>query len=542
MDPLYIAHLRPEWNAAAPTKYASFDRARVKIKGTKTSQHWHWANVYSKSLVELMTPRERGEVFSRVKAYAPSLEFGDEEWQKVVFYVLSQSELPQFAPNWPSFLPIPDDAHDEYKARDFDRLNAQQNIALRRLARDKDRWMDALRVHHKAWQRKLRQIFVLMDSTGLPGSPRYRVSKHIGLRPQQYVFLVKNTVDPSDVKVAKWDRSYEANLYFWRRMRKLLGKSTFWFSTTHQLVQGNDLLLMERLRRLDDTDSAYEVGRALLPQLQRIHRVGIVHSDIKWDNIMKSPADPPKYYLIDFDTMSATKYTENSVQREVYTLPWVSQAPVAGKATSYRYDLEELCFALWEIAKIGEQFLVPRSRNPLDPKLIYRLPVATLMELNLPVAEIIQNAQSEISVYFDKKLREFYRSIMSLPERMPFADIDHTALVESLQQPVTDPVPRDPVQCAKCNSRLCEPFTVHTVDTKGRPVSVCNIKCAALANPSRHHAEALAHHESTRKIRAPPRCFVCGDAANERCRCGVSYCSVTCQSGDWETHQDYCTH
>lgn len=541
MDLSYIEGIRPEWDAAAPSKYASFDSTRVRPKGTKISQHWHWAGVYTKSLVELMSPKERGTVFSRVKGYAPSLQFGSNEWQTLTLYALSQAELPQFAPDWPSFLPIPEDAHDEYKCRDFDRLSVRQNGELRRLAGDKDRWTAALAVYHKEWQRKLKRIFVLMDSTGLPGSPRYRVSKHIGLRPQQYVFLVKNTVDPSDVKVAKWDSSYEANLHFWRRMRKLLGKSTFWFSTTYQLVQGSDLLLMERLRRLDDTDSAYDVGRALLSQLQRIHRVGIVHSDIKWDNIMKSPVDPPKYYLIDFDTMSATQYTENSVQREVYTVPWVSQAPVAGKATSYRYDLEELCFAMWEIAKIGMRFPVPPSRNPFEPKLIYRLPVATLMKLNLPVAEIIQNAQSEITVYFDKKLREFYRSIVSLPERMPFADIDHAALVESLQ-PVTNPVPRDPVQCAKCDSRLCEPFAVHTVDTKGRPVSVCNIKCAALANPGLHRAEALAYHESTRKIRAPPSCFVCGGAADERCRCGVVYCSEACQSGDWETHQEYCTH
>lgn len=118
-------------------------------------------------------------------------------------------------------------------------------------------------------------------------------------------------------------------------------------------IFGLEVLVVERLFRLDQTDDEYEIAKQLLAnQFPYLHKFA-VHGDIKPDNIMKrihTGAVPktPDYFIIDMD-VETTRKGEGFV-RDHMTPLFNSARPGVGVPMTWRDDIMEFLFTLNALA------------------------------------------------------------------------------------------------------------------------------------------------------------------------------------------------
>jgi len=254
---------------------------------------------------------------------------------------------------------------------------------------------------------------------------------------------------------------------------------------------------------------------------------------LKLDNIMKRiTADKIKYFVIDFDTISRQpkKGIVHSVDRRAYSPIWASQVAAFGvQPTSYRYDLQELFFAVSDLVKQKRAMPLFDDRKSADQ----------LMKEGFDVDTIRKYTQSSF-ISGDGDLTALFRMIMDQPERLPFLHIDHTPLIEYVERIMPDvKSTTKPGTCV-----VCERFTdtpISTVDEENNAIAVCTISCAGIANDKLHGHEARNYDKMTRKVIAQPSCAQCSAPASARCdKCSFYYCSSKCQTENWTEHRSYC--
>jgi hypothetical protein len=128
-----------------------------------------------------------------------------------------------------------------------------------------------------------------------------------------------------------------------------------WWSASYGFW-GIEILAMERLYRLDNTDDYAEVGVQILDALQKLNGHAC-HSDIKPDNILKRL--DKTYFLMDWDHISDEPYLYG-FERRAFSPSWTSQVAVIHQVTTIKYDLLELGFTMHSLMQgFMEKFTGP---------------------------------------------------------------------------------------------------------------------------------------------------------------------------------------
>lgn len=111
---------------------------------------------------------------------------------------------------------------------------------------------------------------------------------------------------------------------FYEKLNKLEDSVVPWNITTMKVFDCN-VLVMESMKKLDDSDDYRAVGRSIIFHLETIHNSDILHGDMKPPNIMKKMSyDGIIYKLIDFGGALGEKEKRKSTfQRRSYTSNYV---------------------------------------------------------------------------------------------------------------------------------------------------------------------------------------------------------------------------
>jgi hypothetical protein len=142
---------------------------------------------------------------------------------------------------------------------------------------------------------------------------------------------------------------------------------------------GARVLVMKKMTPLShEFDDGHEVGRQVLPQLQKVFELPRTHSDIKPQNIMAeaNPADGGKthiYKLIDFLGCSK-KWGSNPgmLERRTYSPHWTSQDKTHDIDTSAKNDLIELGYTMNSLvgkSRLGDKKEFDVKENMLSGRL-----------------------------------------------------------------------------------------------------------------------------------------------------------------------------
>lgn len=125
------------------------------------------------------------------------------------------------------------------------------------------------------------------------------------------------------------------------------------------------VIVLEKLYPLDATDDPYKVGKSVLKDLSKLHKV-CCHSDLKPDNVMKFFPEAKNqeviYYIIDYGSTSTEKL-HYGYRRRVWTPLYKSQVPMRNQVTTAKYDLLELLFTI-------NSLLIQKERKVTEDKLI----------------------------------------------------------------------------------------------------------------------------------------------------------------------------
>jgi hypothetical protein len=525
--------LRPIWEATEAAEIQPQERtewlSRIE-ENLPLADHWHWRRVYERTFVDIFNSEMWERCFGILKAI-DGLEFGSAEWRAALVEFV-QREFPigdmHTDKFWVSLAKIPADAWERYKEMTFPFLSVQQNARLKAARSDKARWLKNLIAMYAGYWRRVADIYWIVNPND-ESQPKYKIIRSLAIAADQRVFLVENIEDLSR-RVVKWEAETNSALLSWKLVRRA-GVEMMKFKTKYQLSPMQPVLLMEVLVGIDGSDDMYELLLDVLPQLQSLHRAGFVHADLKLDNIMKRP-EPRKYLIIDYDSISRIpiKGIDNAVRRMAYSPWWTTQVPGQGyHPTSYRYDLEELFYAVGDLAKLklhmekGANFKVDKSADAV-----------TRWRAQYQMETFVRDIHSSW-ILLDKYLTGLFPLIMNLPERLPFAEIDHSSLVEYVRMGIESGASaRTSSTCAICASITSCP--VDTVNPEGAAVQVCGMRCAALVNPELHEGDALAYREATKCVRMPVGCVACGEVPQYRCpKCRLRYCSSTC----YDNHDDH---
>jgi hypothetical protein len=207
-----------------------------------------------------------------------------------------------------------------------------------------DNLLETLISEKKDAPKLLSRLYAIDDTTG----KTFQFQKHLspGSR-RQAVFLAIDTVTKRPW-VVKWVlETLGASMDIRDEMKVLQRVRNEGVRTAEPIFTakfwGNPVLLTEYLVPLDTTDSEFNVGKQLLGDLQKLHRIG-VFNDLKPDNVMKRikpNKSEPDYLLIDFGGM-AIKQKAFGYERFTWTPSWAWQPYEYGQVTTGKYDLLEL--------------------------------------------------------------------------------------------------------------------------------------------------------------------------------------------------------
>lgn len=361
MQDKFLELVQSDWELAnestLPAKGQPYYKAIFK-RADELIDHWHWRKVVEDTITVLYNASERQRLFGIVKSIAyksKKLQFGERRWMQAVFATLTNEfnlvYMDPKQPFWTSVGGIPADAYELYKDQSIPVFSDTANNRLRLSKANKERWMKLLKIYYSEYFTRFSRIYLIVDPND-ETQPKYQLKKSIAIDMDQRVFLAENLNDGT-LMVVKWTQDTSSALDSWSLVRDA-GVPMLRFQTNYALFDQEPVLLMERLFPIDATDSSYELLLDILPQLQALHRVGIVHADLKLDNIMKRMQDGKlTYFVIDYDSISKFPINgiENAVKRKSYSPLWASQIAAMGdQPTSYRYDLEELFYAIVDLA------------------------------------------------------------------------------------------------------------------------------------------------------------------------------------------------
>ena len=542
----FLERVLPDWDAATAGNITETQRRiwRESIEENMPRvDHWHWRPVFEKTFLEIFNPRMRKTCFNMVKAIGSEgleLVFGSPEWKSALFNVISEefpvgnvSVFPDGtlqSPFWVSLGSPPRNVYELYKDVDIPVFSDIANSRLNAKKQNEEQWTKMLTAYYSGYLKRIMDIYLIVNPND-ETTPRYKIVRSLAIATDQRVFLVEDIVDHTRA-VIKWESNTEDALFMWRKIRKT-GVKIFDFQTKHVLTVDQPVLLMEQLMKIDASDDMYQLLLDVIDQLQSIHRAGIVHADLKLDNIMKRVRDRTEYFIIDYDSVSSRPMqgVENAVQREAYSPWWASQVRGEGAhPTSYRYDLEELYYAVGDLAKIKRRVM----QGP-NFQLDWYVDAETRWKNQFEMEDMIKVTHKD-RIINELYLSELFPKIMNLPERLPFNQIDHTALLDYIKAGMQPPTTTPP-QSTFCT--ICMNATQHPIDVTNSDkqlVQVCSLRCSLLADPGVNGEKALAYREATRCIRAPRGCVACGAAPQYRCpKCRLRYCSSNC----FENHDDH---
>lgn len=193
------------------------------------------------------------------------------------------------------------------------------------------------------------------------------------------------------------------------------------------------VIVLEKLYRLDATDDPYKVGKSVLKDLSKLHKV-CCHSDLKPDNIMKFfPEDKNQeviYYIIDYGSTSTEKL-HYGYRRRVWTPLYKSQVPMSNQVTTAKYDLLELLFTinsllLQQEKKVTEDKLTHDDITEITSNDINKAPlvIAYNLLMQYPENKLPSDIYDKLSIAFDQQ------SLVLSPLVFSNTNQAETALVE----------------------------------------------------------------------------------------------------------------
>lgn len=505
------------------------------IPSLDTQAHWHWDVVTCRTLVELANAKLRQKIFISMREDYDTLMFGSPEWINAAAQALNL-ELPLFSlntshPFWVTLGAMPPDAYEKYADEEIPVFNAMANSRLRAQRGSRDKWMKFAKNYYQAYMDRVFDIYLVVDPDA-PDAPRYRMSRSLAISPDQRIFLA-GEVGTGKLRVVKWSATISLAHQSWMKVRNA-GTKMIQFETNCSVARQQPVMLMEPLSRIDASDNIYALLLDVLPQLESIHRAGMVHSDVKVDNIMKRVGEQTEYFLIDYDSVSyhSIEGIDHAVARRVFSILWASQIRANGTIpTSYRYDLEELFYAVADLAK-------QQRRRALGDKakLDAYSDAETLMKAKYSYKDILPFTH-QTKIINDTYLSQMYRIIMNLPERLPFSQINHESLREFVRKgPAQNPA-------LGLTSELIPALNVKNAKTMiPRPTAnVCSEIYTALTECEPERDLDERRRAIDQRVNFLHTCMRCGAYSQTACqKCSIPYCSLGCQHADWATHKARC--
>jgi hypothetical protein len=503
----FLEAIRDDWDAVAQkghmkTEQWDVDAKEAAIDGS--AEHWHWAGVWQRTLLELCNTETRRAILREVDVEYEAA-FGSQEWMYAVAEVVGRA-LPIASTNfklpfWFTLGHVPSDVYEKHSEENIPVFSDQVNARLRSQRGSREKWTKFFGNYYQNYLSRVSDIYAVVDPSD-PEKPRYRLGRSLAISPDQRIFLVS---DGETQKVAKWSATIGEALRSWTKVQKA-GTKMPKFEVGYFVSPTQRVLLMEPLMPIAVSDNIYAILLDVLPQLETIHRAGMVHSDLKLDNIMKRDGKRRKYFIIDYDSISyhPIEGIDNAVARRVYSMLWASQIWARGTVpTSYRYDLEELFYAVGDLAKQQR-----RADLGDSAKVDVYSDAKTLMKAKYAQKDII-SLTHQTQIVGDRYLSQLHPRIMNLPERLPFEQIDHSALIAYI---------RDGMATSQLK---------------------CEIGIAGSAATS---AELEYQHQVDCRIHAVRLCAKCDKIACSSCKnCKTSYCSPLCQAADWRGHKKVCS-
>lgn len=188
-----------------------------------------------------------------------------------------------------------------------------------------------------------------------------------------------------------------------------------WLGIPTPIIDGNfklmdfPVIVLARLYPLDATDDPYKVGKSVLKDLSKLHKV-CCHSDLKPDNIMKFIPEDKKaiYYIIDYGSTSTEKLYYG-YRRRVWTPLYKSQVPMTNQVTTAKYDLLELLFTINSLLiqkerKVTENKLTQDDITEITSNDVNKAPlvIAYNLLMQYPENKVPSNIYDKLSIAFDQ--------------------------------------------------------------------------------------------------------------------------------------------
>lgn len=342
-------------------------------------------------------------------------------------------------------------------------------------------WLDLVSRLYSEWAEKFNRIHTVADPSGADPH-EFQLGRSLGIGADQRVFRV--TSSEGERAVVKWDSRTGRAIENWARVRAS-GTTMPQWSGAFAIVPDQPLLLTELLTPLGPSDNAYQMMRDVLWQLDSMHKAGLCHSDIKPENILRR-ADG-SYSLIDFDSVSWRLHpgVPNALQRAASSFIWRSQI-VGGMAptpTSYRYDLEELYYAASDMLK--STFYGKGGSKYFGPVMMQF--AAGELTLNEAVNYVRGGPHDAPDGFL-----ELLDVIRAQPERLPFAEIDHIALIDRADRLIEEtPYKNSPRlgECAHCGVGVHH--RMWPLQKRAKPIGyACSLRCAVHQSPKQYIKQA----------------------------------------------------
>lgn len=342
-------------------------------------------------------------------------------------------------------------------------------------------WLDLVSRLYAEWAEKFNRLNPVADPSGA-NRREFQLDRPLGIAAHQRVFRV--TSSDGQRAVVKWDGYTRNSIANWARVQAAGVTMPAW-SGAFAISPEQPLLFTELLTPLGPNDNAYQVMRDVLWQLDSMHRAGLCHSDIKPENILRR--EDGSYSLIDFDDVSWRLHPNvpDALQRDASSFIWRSQI-VSGFSptpTSYRYDLEELFYAVGDMLR--STYAGKRSSSYGGPVML--LVAAGELSINRAVDYVRREPRDA-----DKGFLDLLDVIRSLPERLPFGEIDHIALIDRADRLITEspykssPRLGDCMHCGVGVDHCMWPLRKH----KKQAGYACSLRCAARQSPRQYIKQA----------------------------------------------------